>query len=118
MRKIVLLPEPLGPSRPTISPCSMAKETSATARRGPYHLVTCCASTSGDISLQDPDAANGRAASRPNTIPGARPGIGNYARRTIRSLVIFGRVLMGFENVRIVRVDDLASLGVVHALNP
>src|SRR5271170_5493997 len=49
MRKIVLLPEPFGPSRPTISPGSIAKDTSLTARRGPYHLVTCCASTTGAI---------------------------------------------------------------------
>src|SRR5712691_679242 len=49
MRKIVLLPDPLGPSRPTISPCAMANDTSVTARRGPYDFVTCCASTTGDI---------------------------------------------------------------------
>src|SRR5947207_1041111 len=49
MRKIVLFPEPFGPSRPTISPGSIANETSVTARRGPYHFVTCCASTTADI---------------------------------------------------------------------
>src|SRR5258707_15751819 len=75
MRKIVLLPEPLGPSRPTISPGSIAKETSATARRGPYHLVTFCASTRGDIGSQHPDYASDHSLSCPaHTSPGARPG--------------------------------------------
>src|SRR4051812_23157796 len=109
MRKIVLLPEPFGPSRPTISPRSIAKETSLTARRGPYHLVTCCASTSDDISLQDPNAANSRACRAARTpARAARPGAGDYAQRAMRSLVIFGRVFVSFVNVRIMRVDDVA----------
>src|SRR5271163_2377008 len=113
MRKIVLLPEPLGPSRPTTSPCSMAKDTSVTARRGPYHLVTCCASTSGDISSQDPDAANERTRRTARTQSRARgPGLG-VVHGAVRSLVIFGRVLMGFIDLRVVRVNDVAALGVV-----
>ena len=88
MRKIVLLPEPFGPSRPTISPGSMANETSVTARRGPYHLVTCCASTTGDMKLtqtQMPDASLTERGT-PNTNPGAKPGfaipstVGDLAR--------------------------------------
>src|SRR5947209_1127210 len=114
---MVLLPEPLGPSKPTTSPCSIAKETLFTARRGPYHFVTCCASTTVDISLQGPDGAQRfRAANHPNAIPGARPGSWSYPRT--RSLVIFGRVLVSFVNVRIVRVNDVASLGVMHSLHP
>src|SRR6516165_3052141 len=101
MRKIVLLPEPFGPSRPTTSPRSMAKDTSVTARRGPYHLVTCCASTSGDINLQDPDAAKKRApwfARTRSRAQGSDPRLGIAFRswRAVRSLVIFGRVLVGF----------------------
>src|SRR6266436_7009569 len=118
MRKIVLLPEPLGPSRPTISPCSMAKDTSVTARRGPYHLVTCCASTSGDISLPDPAVANDPALRTARTQSRARgPGLGT-AHCAVRSLVIFWRMLMGFVNVRIVRIDDVAALGVVDPPDP
>src|SRR5690242_17454712 len=119
MRKIVLLPEPLGPSRPTISPCSIVKETSVTARRGPYHLVTCCASTSGDISFQNLEAANDREQRTSRTQSRARgPGFGNYSRCAIRSLVIFGRVLMSLVNVRIVRVDDVAAFGIVDPPDP
>src|SRR5438067_10038791 len=40
---MVVLPEPLGPRRPTISPGPTARETRSTARRGPYHLVSCSA---------------------------------------------------------------------------
>src|SRR6516165_1165894 len=39
MRMSVDLPAPLGPSRPKISPCFTAKETSSTAVKSPYILV-------------------------------------------------------------------------------
>src|SRR5579871_3958840 len=75
MRKIVLLPDPFGPSRPTISPCSMANETSVTARRGPYHLVTCWASTIGDIGSHPPEDSGNRVGGAGRTQSRAlRPG--------------------------------------------
>src|SRR5450631_700450 len=118
MRKIVLLPEPLGPSRPTISPCSMAKETSVTARRGPYHLVTCCASTTGDIKTRKKPRAETIA--RASEFPGAKPGIPTRSQQptAVRSLVIFGRVLVCLEGVGVVRVDDVGSLDVADPLHP
>src|SRR5436305_14315090 len=36
---MVLLPEPFGPSNPTISPSATENETSRIAGRGPYHLT-------------------------------------------------------------------------------
>ena len=35
MRMIVVLPDPLGPRSPTMSPCSIEKDTSSTARWRP-----------------------------------------------------------------------------------
>jgi hypothetical protein len=35
MRKVVVLPAPLGPSRPKISPCATSKEVLATAVKSP-----------------------------------------------------------------------------------
>src|SRR5260370_12399118 len=120
MRKIVLLPEPLGPSRPTISPCSIAKETSVTARRGPYHLVTCCASTTGDIQPHKTQTLKTIARLISNTIPGATPGIPIRLQRqtSLQSLIEFGRVFVCFEHVRIVRIDDVSSLDVADAPHP
>src|SRR5580700_3320705 len=115
MRKIVLLPEPLGPSRPTISPGSIANETSVTARRGPYHFVTCCASTTADIKThktQMPEAS--LRDGRPNPIPGSKPGIPipSHVGAVAQSLVEFGRVLVRLERVRVVRVDNVGSFDV------
>src|SRR5262245_8076152 len=39
MRRIVVLPEPLGPRSPMTSPRFTVRQTPSTARRGPYHLV-------------------------------------------------------------------------------
>ncbi len=44
MRSRVVLPAPLGPSRPTISPRPMRNETSASATKSPYRLPTYSAS--------------------------------------------------------------------------
>src|SRR5271165_1839138 len=41
MLMVVVLPAPLGPSSPTISPRSTVKETSSTAVTGPYCLHRC-----------------------------------------------------------------------------
>src|SRR6185369_1668166 len=38
MRKLVVLPAPLGPSKPTTSPASTSKETPSTTLRRPYHF--------------------------------------------------------------------------------
>src|SRR3990172_13429609 len=39
MRKVVVLPAPLGPKRPTISPGNTSKSTPSTTRRLPYDLT-------------------------------------------------------------------------------
>src|SRR5882724_8389559 len=121
MRKIVLLPEPLGPSRPTISPCSMANETSVTARRGPYHFVTCCASTTADIKTHKTQISEESVQDGPsNPIPGTKPGIAipTQGGAIAQSLVKFGRVLVRLERIRVVRVDDVAAFDVADPLNP
>src|SRR5437763_16507474 len=51
MRKIVVLPEPFGPSSPMISPASTARDIRSTARRGPYHFVSWSAAMTGAIKL-------------------------------------------------------------------
>src|SRR3954464_14213424 len=38
IRKLVVLPAPLGPSKPTTSPCETSKSTPLTTRRRPYHF--------------------------------------------------------------------------------
>src|SRR5271157_5910589 len=75
MRKIVLLPEPFGPSRPTISPGAIAKDTSLTARRGPYHLVRCCASTTGAVLLTIACYSHMMSNTMSNTRSGAQSGM-------------------------------------------
>ena len=44
IRMVVVLPAPLGPRMPTISPSSMRKETPSTAVKSPYRRVKACAS--------------------------------------------------------------------------
>src|SRR3989442_6674107 len=44
---MVVFPAPFGPIRAKISPSSMAKSTSDTARRPPKYFVTSCTSSSG-----------------------------------------------------------------------
>src|SRR6188472_87916 len=56
MRRMVVLPDPFGPSRPMTSRWPTSKETSSTARWGPYRLLrpssettamaVCCCRTS------------------------------------------------------------------------
>src|ERR1700757_232655 len=98
MRKIVLLPEPFGPSRPTTSPGSIAKDTSVTARRGPYHLVTCWASTTGGMFLTDylRLARNEKKASK----PGLAARVCSIKRPSVGCLfVVFRRVLVRLEDL-------------------
>ena len=47
MRKLVVLPAPLGPSRPTTSPWSTSKSTPLTTWRRPYHFSNPRTSRSG-----------------------------------------------------------------------
>src|SRR3972149_2967535 len=51
MRMVVVLPAPLGPSRPKISPAYTSNETSSTARTGPKDLRTCEIDTVGCMLL-------------------------------------------------------------------
>src|SRR5580692_865148 len=124
MRKIVLLPEPFGPSRPTISPGSIAKDTSLTARRGPYHLVTCCASTTGAMVTHkglprtrhvDGDVHLYRSEEKRQTNPGAWRGFAASCDRSIGCLfVVFRRVLLRLEGIRIVRHEHAGAFGIAH----
>src|SRR5512139_575682 len=110
MRKIVLLPDPFGPSRPTISPGSMANETSVTARRGPYHFVTCCARMIGAMNTQTP-ISQGKKRDHRTQSRAQRPGSFHFETTERRgpSLVEFGRVLVRLERVGIVRIDDVGA---------
>src|SRR6185437_14114513 len=64
MRKVVVLPQPDGPSRVTNSPCATRKSTSLTAMKSPKCRLTFSSTTSDiehlvhqSISLRSPDAA-------------------------------------------------------------
>ena len=50
MLKIVLLPEPLGPMRPRISPCSTANERLLTAVKPPKRLTSPLTSSTGGLT--------------------------------------------------------------------
>src|ERR671931_18792 len=50
MRKVVVLPAPLGPRRATISPCPMVNERLRTTVLDPYRLVTASSAIMGRIS--------------------------------------------------------------------
>src|ERR1700752_3497097 len=117
MRKIVLLPEPFGPSRPTTSPGWIAKDTSVTARRGPYHLVTCCASTTGGMLLTDylRLTRNEKKASK----PGLAARVCSDERPSVGCLfVVFRRVLLCLEAIRIVRHEDAGAFRIAHSPHP
>src|ERR671934_2704972 len=60
MRKIVVLPDPLGPRSPMISPESTASDTRSTARRRPYHFVSCSAAMTEAIKAILPARRSGR----------------------------------------------------------
>ena len=45
MRMVVVLPAPLGPSRPKTSPGSISNDTSSTARVSPNDLLRCSTTT-------------------------------------------------------------------------
>src|SRR5580704_8262943 len=132
MRKIVLLPEPFGPSRPTISPGSIAKDTSLTAHRGPYHLVRCCASTTGGMLLthyllltryiQHAVERRGRSTAKTKNGKQTRaygPGLQHHATRLVGCLFVeFGRVLLRLEAIGIVRHEDVGAFHVPHSPHP
>src|SRR5215510_15975 len=50
MRKVVVLPAPLGPRRATISPCPTVNERLRTTVLEPYRLVTASSAIMGRIS--------------------------------------------------------------------
>src|SRR5262245_12125624 len=57
MRMVVVLPAPLGPSRPNVSPCATSNETPSTATRLPFdlrRLLTWIAGTSLMVSSISP----------------------------------------------------------------
>ncbi len=51
MRKLVVLPAPFGPSRPTTSPCATSNATPLTTCRRPYHFSRSRTSSSGHGSI-------------------------------------------------------------------
>ena len=55
MRRVVVLPAPLGPRKPVTSPGSTANDTSVTARTGPKRLVSPTASTRTPSRAPGPD---------------------------------------------------------------
>src|SRR5207302_444550 len=87
MRRIVVLPEPFGPSRPMISPAPTVKETWSTARRGPYHLVNCSATMTALIRQSCRGAAGTANA------PAATGYIGSL--RSVRLLELLWIVALG-----------------------
>src|SRR5690348_18024524 len=100
MRSSVLLPEPFGPSKPTISPRPIAKDTPPTAGRGPYDFAMRSATMTGDADEDMSVAAVAGVRSRKRPI---RPII----RRAVPLFVEFRRVLVRLEGVGIVRVDHV-----------
>src|ERR671930_323208 len=67
---MVLLPEPLGPIRPQISPCATARSTPSTARTPPKCLLSALSSSTGlfltaaDQSFETSDCASVEQATR------------------------------------------------------
>src|SRR5437763_3863005 len=53
MRKVVVLPQPEGPSRVTNSPCSTARSIASTAFSAPKWRPTPCRVTLGTVLLED-----------------------------------------------------------------
>src|SRR5258708_10618455 len=49
IRSVVVLPAPLAPRKPKISPRATAKLTPSTAVTTPYRLTSCLASTAADV---------------------------------------------------------------------
>ena len=68
IRRIVVLPEPFGPSSPMTSPAPTSRDTRSTASRGPYHLVSWSATMTGGMAGGDH-----RAVGRPG-----RPTVASY----------------------------------------
>src|SRR5258707_8407618 len=67
IRRIVVLPEPFGPSSPMTSPAATSRDTRSTASRGPYHLESWSATMTGGMAGSDH-----RTAGRPGR-PTVRP---------------------------------------------
>jgi hypothetical protein len=56
MRRVVVLPAPLGPRNPVIVPGSNAKDRSSTASTWPKRYVSDSATTTGGIRSPNPEA--------------------------------------------------------------
>src|SRR5947208_1400625 len=106
MRISVVLPEPLGPRRPRISPCCTVSDTSRTAGRPRYCLLTLSKRTIGVES-----AAGGAVTSFAVVSPGP-PGPGRGSRSTSRLLVELRRLFGGLEDLGVVGEEDLRALAV------
>src|SRR5437868_14215900 len=69
MRSVVVLPAPLGPSRPVISPSRATNETPATARTAPNDL---CRFSTSNISLRLPAVGGDERRARAERVHAAR----------------------------------------------
>src|SRR5262245_58216974 len=115
---MVVLPDPLGPSSPMTSPASTSSETRFTARRGPYHFVSCSATMTGDIPPgKRPAGRLGRPADARQIIPDRprvllehlwrvrRPGLRGWAIQVVGGHE--ARILTALQHADIrVRAED------------
>src|SRR5437764_13195723 len=107
MRKIVLFPEPFGPRSPTTSPAPTENETSRTASRGPYRFTRFSTRTMGELMVRAAHPVGSDRAHRHSVPP--LPAV---------LFVIFRRMLVRFEYVRIVGVDHVRTLTVLQSSDP
>src|SRR5262249_14971235 len=100
-RKVVVLPQPEGPSRQTSSPCSMRSDTSSTTGDLSYRLVKFRSSTGATQSLLAPPASAGVPpalcqAGRTPALPGKSPA-GEHGRTLLHERAAAFRIVVALE---------------------
>src|SRR5512145_1996945 len=84
IRSVVVLPAPLGPRKPKISPDRTSKDRSRTACRSPKRFEIPCTSRMGVIAAPPrPD---------PSSLLGARPGLARHRLQRLQLLALQARV--------------------------
>src|SRR5262245_63233831 len=112
MRRMVVLPEPLGPRSPMTSPGFTAREKPSTARRGPYHLVIPSA-TIAAVMVSGAGTGPGR-----GLRSASRPGPRHMRRRPRGLLVEVRGLLHRLVGVGVVGREEIGLLPRLHLADP
>src|ERR1700712_2358998 len=88
IRRVVVLPQPDGPSNAKNEPCAMVRSTPSTAVNGPNRLVS-------DVSTRSPESPFGADPAMTGAVPFSTRNLSAAGREGLEGLVVLGLLGLG-----------------------